>query len=48
MEKLTGLLTSALTNTTASTDVPPWEMNKEDIQARVEQIKRERMGIAVR
>lgn len=45
MEKLTGLLTSALTNTTASTDVLPWETNKEDILARVEQIKRERWAM---
>lgn len=38
-------MTSALTNTTASIAVPPWEMNKEDIQSRVEQIKQERWAL---
>ncbi len=43
MEKLTNLLTSALTNTTASTGVPPWEIEEEELAARVERIKRERL-----
>ncbi len=36
-------MTSALTNTTASTGVPPWEIEEEELAARVERIKRERL-----
>lgn len=38
-------MTSALTNTTASTGAPPWEIKKEDLLARVEKIKRERLAL---
>lgn len=38
-------MTSALTNTTASTGAPPWEIKKEELQARVEKIKRERLAL---
>ncbi|MGI6129108.1 MAG: ATP-binding protein [bacterium] len=45
MEKLTNLLTSALTNTTASTGAPPWEIKKEELLERVEKIKQERAAL---